>query len=187
MLYEVRDTGVALVTLNRPERMNGWGGGLAAAFYAVLDAAEADPAVRAIVVTGSGRAFCAGADMGDLTSISSANIEPATPTSASWSANVIRISSRPAQTRHRRHQRRVRGHRADAGADVRRPIRRRGSQIHHGVRPARADRRVRHLVDPAARRRLGRRARPAVDRPGVLRRGGGRSSVWSRRSCAPDD
>lgn len=74
VLYEVRETGVAVVTLNRPERMNAWGGGLAAAFYAALDAAEADPAVRVIVLTGSGRAFCAGADMGDLSSISGTTI-----------------------------------------------------------------------------------------------------------------
>ena len=33
VLYEVRDTGVAVLTLNRPERMNGWGGGLATTFY----------------------------------------------------------------------------------------------------------------------------------------------------------
>lgn len=69
VLYERRDAGVALLTLNRPERMNGWGGGLAAMFYALLDEADADPDVRAIVVTGAGRAFCAGADMGDLSSI----------------------------------------------------------------------------------------------------------------------
>jgi enoyl-CoA hydratase/carnithine racemase len=75
VLYEVRESGVAVVTLNRPERMNAWGGGLAAAFYSCLDKAEADPAVRAIVVTGSGRAFCAGADMGDLSSIESANTD----------------------------------------------------------------------------------------------------------------
>ena len=77
VLYEVRDSGVAVLTFNRPERMNGWGGGLAAGFYAGMDAAEADPAVRAIVVTGSGRAFCAGADMGDLSSISSASVDSA--------------------------------------------------------------------------------------------------------------
>ena len=53
VLYEVRDSGVAVLTLNRPERMNGWGGGLAAKFYALLDQAEADPHVRAIVVTGA--------------------------------------------------------------------------------------------------------------------------------------
>jgi enoyl-CoA hydratase/carnithine racemase len=75
VLYEVSDSGVAVVTLNRPERMNAWGGGLAAGFYAAMDAAEADPAVRAVVLTGSGRAFCAGADMGDLSSIETANTD----------------------------------------------------------------------------------------------------------------
>ncbi|OBF25863.1 enoyl-CoA hydratase [Mycobacterium sp. ACS1612] len=74
VLYELRDAGVAVLTLNRPERMNGWGGGLAATFYERLDDADADPAVRAIVVTGSGRAFCAGADMGSLNSIGNATV-----------------------------------------------------------------------------------------------------------------
>ncbi len=80
VLYEVRETGVAVLTLNRPERMNGWGGGLATMFYSLLDDAEADPDVRAVVVTGSGRAFCAGADMGDLTSISAATVDAAADT-----------------------------------------------------------------------------------------------------------
>ena len=80
VLYQVLDTGVAVLTLNRPERMNGWGGGLATTFYLRLDDAEADPDVRAIVVTGTGRAFCAGADMGDLTSISAATVDAAAET-----------------------------------------------------------------------------------------------------------
>ena len=75
--YEVREGGVALLTFNRPERMNGWGGGLAAGCYAGLDKAEADPDVHAIVVTGSGRAFCAGADMGDLSTIGNATVDSA--------------------------------------------------------------------------------------------------------------
>lgn len=78
--YEVLDPGVAVITLNRPDRMNGWGGGLATAFYARLDEADADPNVRAVVVTGAGRAFCAGADMGDLNSISSATVDAASGT-----------------------------------------------------------------------------------------------------------
>lgn len=77
VLYEVRDSGVAIVTFNRPDRMNGWSGGIATGFYAGLDRAEADPHVRAVVLTGNGRAFCAGADMGDLTSIGSATVESA--------------------------------------------------------------------------------------------------------------
>jgi enoyl-CoA hydratase/carnithine racemase len=83
VLYEVRGSGVAVLTLNRPERMNGWGGGLAGMFYERLDDAEADPEVRTIVVTGSGRAFCAGADMGDLTTITNANVDAAGDTDVS--------------------------------------------------------------------------------------------------------
>jgi enoyl-CoA hydratase/carnithine racemase len=74
VLYDAHDSGVAVVTLNRPERMNAWGGGLAVAFYECMDRAEADPDVRVIVLTGSGRAFCAGADMGDGGSIGGATI-----------------------------------------------------------------------------------------------------------------
>jgi enoyl-CoA hydratase/carnithine racemase len=81
VLYEVRDSGVAVLTLNRPERMNGWGGGLATTFYSRLDDAEADPDVRAIVVTGTGRAFCAGADMGSLNTISNATLDGETDVS----------------------------------------------------------------------------------------------------------
>ncbi len=81
VLYELRGDGVALLTLNRPHRMNGWGGGLAAKFYALLDEAEADPTVRAIVLTGAGRSFCAGADMGDLSSIEKADTSGGTDVS----------------------------------------------------------------------------------------------------------
>jgi enoyl-CoA hydratase/carnithine racemase len=77
VLYSLRESGVAVLTLNRPERMNAWGGGLATAFYSCLDRTEADPNVRAVVVTGRGRAFCAGADMGDLSTIGNATVEAA--------------------------------------------------------------------------------------------------------------
>ena len=73
VLFDKRDSGVAILTLNRPDRMNAWGGGLAGAFYRCIDRAEADPDIRVIVLTGSGRAFCAGADMGDLDTISGAD------------------------------------------------------------------------------------------------------------------
>ena len=68
VLYEVRDR-VALVTLNRPERLNAWNGDLAAGYFDSLDRAAADPGVGAIVVTGAGRGFCAGADMDVLQGI----------------------------------------------------------------------------------------------------------------------
>jgi enoyl-CoA hydratase/carnithine racemase len=57
------DAGVAVVTLNRPERLNAWTFDIGRQYLEALDSLAADPAVRAIVVTGAGRAFCAGADM----------------------------------------------------------------------------------------------------------------------------
>jgi enoyl-CoA hydratase/carnithine racemase len=57
---------VLVLTLNRPERLNAWTDALEDRYYAHLDAAENDPEVRAIVVTGAGRGFCAGADLSDL-------------------------------------------------------------------------------------------------------------------------
>ena len=57
---------VLVLTLNRPERLNAWTDALEERYYDRLDAAEDDPEVRAIVVTGAGKGFCAGADMEDL-------------------------------------------------------------------------------------------------------------------------
>jgi enoyl-CoA hydratase/carnithine racemase len=62
VLYETRGT-IALLTLNRPERLNAWNGELERRYFDLLDQCGADPAIRAIVVTGAGRGFCAGADM----------------------------------------------------------------------------------------------------------------------------
>lgn len=61
VLYAVED-GVATLTLNRPDRGNGWTGLLGQRYFALLDQAAHDPAVRAIVVTGAGRDFCVGGD-----------------------------------------------------------------------------------------------------------------------------
>lgn len=69
VLYETTETGVAVVTFNRPERLNAWGPEISRGFYAAIDRAEADPAVRVIVLTGAGRGFCAGADLGGAGSI----------------------------------------------------------------------------------------------------------------------
>jgi enoyl-CoA hydratase/carnithine racemase len=63
--YRVEDA-VAVVTLDRPERLNAWTPEMEVQYFAALDHAAADEAVRAIVVTGAGRGFCAGADMDAL-------------------------------------------------------------------------------------------------------------------------
>ena len=61
--YDVAD-GIATLTFNRPDSMNGMIGNMEVAYYERLVQAEADPEVRVIVVTGAGRAFCPGADLG---------------------------------------------------------------------------------------------------------------------------
>lgn len=57
------DNGVAVLSFNRPDSMNGMTGDMEVAYFRRLQEAEADPAVRVIVVTGTGRAFCPGADL----------------------------------------------------------------------------------------------------------------------------
>jgi enoyl-CoA hydratase/carnithine racemase len=62
LLVDAKD-GVATVTLNRPEAMNAWNDRMAAELTRALRACDEDDAVRAVVLTGAGRAFCAGADI----------------------------------------------------------------------------------------------------------------------------
>jgi enoyl-CoA hydratase/carnithine racemase len=62
MLYAVAD-GVATITFNRPDKLNALTPAMLGQFFAHVDAAAADPAVRVIVITGAGRGFCAGLDL----------------------------------------------------------------------------------------------------------------------------
>ncbi len=64
VLFECAD-GVAELTLNRPERLNAFTEAMHRELAAHLDRIEADPAVRAVLLTGAGRGFCAGQDLGD--------------------------------------------------------------------------------------------------------------------------
>ena len=62
VLYEV-DGGVAVVTLNRPDKLNAFTGTMGQELWDAFNRALADDAVRAIIFTGAGRAFCAGVDL----------------------------------------------------------------------------------------------------------------------------
>ncbi len=70
ILYEVNDP-VAIVTMNRPDQLNALTGRMMAEMRHAFAAAEADPAVVGIVLTGAGRGFCAGADMQGLSATAS--------------------------------------------------------------------------------------------------------------------
>ena len=62
ILVERRDD-IEVIILNRPERLNAWNPTMSRELSAALLAADRDDAVRSIVLTGAGRAFCAGADL----------------------------------------------------------------------------------------------------------------------------
>jgi enoyl-CoA hydratase/carnithine racemase len=78
LLYAVED-GVATITLNRPDKLNAFTTQMMSDMIAAFDATDADDAVRAVIVTGAGRGFCAGADLsaGGATFDNSARAEPA--------------------------------------------------------------------------------------------------------------
>lgn len=78
ILVEVKDR-VATLTFNRPERMNAWNPAMEAELRRHITEAVADHNVRAIVLTGAGRAFCVGAEMGKLAESSAGAASPPTP------------------------------------------------------------------------------------------------------------
>jgi len=65
IIYEIKE-GVGLITLNRPDRLNAWNHEIETELRAVMSEASIDGNVKAVVITGAGRGFCAGADMSDL-------------------------------------------------------------------------------------------------------------------------
>ena len=69
VLYDVSQR-IATITLNRPDRLNAFTAALGQQLRAAMRAASDDAGVRVIVLTGAGRGFCAGADMGNLSQLS---------------------------------------------------------------------------------------------------------------------
>ena len=68
------EPGVAVITLNRPDRLNAWTAAMGREWRHALAEAEAAVDVRVVVVTGAGRGFCAGADTSALTGIAGAGL-----------------------------------------------------------------------------------------------------------------
>jgi 2-(1,2-epoxy-1,2-dihydrophenyl)acetyl-CoA isomerase len=63
ILSEVHASHTAIITLDRPQARNAWSEEMIAAFVSTLERHEADPAVRVLIITGAGSAFCAGGDL----------------------------------------------------------------------------------------------------------------------------
>lgn len=63
-----KEEGIGTITLNRPEAMNALGGPMRQEILSALEVAVADPEVRVIVITGAGKAFCAGGDVNEFVS-----------------------------------------------------------------------------------------------------------------------
>jgi len=79
VLREIEDD-VAVLTFNRPDRLNAWTAEMQTLYFDLLDDCAAREDVRVIVLTGAGRGFCAGADMQNLQSLSSGDVEGASST-----------------------------------------------------------------------------------------------------------
>ena len=76
ILYQVAGR-VATITLNRPDKLNAWTAVMEGEVRAAMEEAEQDKIVRAIVLTGAGRGFCAGADMSLLSTVAEKGLDEA--------------------------------------------------------------------------------------------------------------
>ena len=91
VVSELREDGLLVIRINRPDVANALNGETSAAMENIMNHAEADKAVRAIVVTGTGKVFCAGEDLGEL----SAGGECQTVTEHGFGGLTARLCSKP--------------------------------------------------------------------------------------------
>src|SRR5438876_1039760 len=99
VLLDVRD-GVATITLNNPEKLNAFTGDMREHMGAALDQVAADPSVRVLMITGAGRAFCAGGDVKHMVGLKQrgTGFEAMLPLLEAGRATVLRIDALPFPT-----------------------------------------------------------------------------------------
>jgi len=90
ILYEITDR-VGVITLNRPEVMNAFGGTMREDLLKLLQQTEADESVRCVVITGAGKAFCAGGDIASMAAMQSKNDASVIPQHMKIGAQVVNL------------------------------------------------------------------------------------------------
>ena len=90
VLTDIDPSGYALLTLNRPASLNALSRALMVQLAATVRRLEADPAVRVLILTGAGKAFCAGLDLKELGWQSPMSMGTADPISASLDSDASR-------------------------------------------------------------------------------------------------
>lgn len=93
ILYSAAER-VAVITLNRPDKLNAWTGVMEREVGSAMEQAERDQEVRAIILTGAGRGFCAGADMSLLQTVASEGVGERSAAHALRNTEVIRRGAR---------------------------------------------------------------------------------------------
>ncbi|EEB84670.1 crotonase/enoyl-CoA hydratase family protein [Roseobacter sp. GAI101] len=83
ILTDIKD-GIMTLTLNRPDRLNSFTRGMLDQMIAAFDVADADDAVRVVIVTGAGRGFCAGVDLDNPDAFTAAKPDPRATDPAVW-------------------------------------------------------------------------------------------------------
>ena len=120
IVYEKTD-GVAVITLNRPERMNAFTDVMIREWASALDDARLDRDVRAVIVTGNGRGFCAGADLRGGSGIGESARADAPPTAAdrrNWLRDGVHMVPRAVQLLDKPYIAAVNGSAVGAGMDM---------------------------------------------------------------------
>lgn len=98
VLLEIDDRGVAHVALNRPERNNAYDGALIAALLAALDTLQQTPGLRAVVISGGGRHFQAGADLNWIDAVRAGSREENIAISRATARAIWRLNAAPLPT-----------------------------------------------------------------------------------------
>ena len=170
------DDAVATITLNRPQARNALTAEMKGAPLAAVGKAAADEAVRAVIITGAGEAFCSGQDVREHADVLAAGAEPTATVRQHYNPIITTIMTMPKPVVAAVNGSAAGGGRV-AGARLRLPGRGPPGEPAHGLRPGGAWGRLGRLGDPAAagRRGQGNRAADAC-------RAGGRRTRARRRA-----